>query len=215
MALPIIYAEADMNKEERQRNLELMESGKVYDPGDMAIMVKQEIYKLRVNRYNRTSGLLAKRRMKMLKKIFADCGNNAYVEPPFRANFGGRHVHVGDDFYANFNLVLVDDAHIYIGDRCMFGPNVTIVTASHPVAPEKRGGGYQFNKDVRIGDDVWLCAGVTVIPGVTIGDGSVIAAGAVVTTDIPSGVVAAGVPAKVVKEIGDRDREYFYKNERF
>lgn len=204
-----------MNKEERRRNLELMAEGKVYDPSDMTIMAKQEIYKLRVNRYNRTSGLFAMRRMKMLKKIFADCGNNVYVEPPFRANFGGKHVHVGNDFYANFNLVLVDDGHIYIGDRCMFGPNVSIITASHPVAPEKRAGGYQFNKDVHIGDDVWLCAGVTVIPGVTIGDGSVIAAGAVVTSDIPSGVVAAGVPAKVVKEIGDRDREYFYKNERF
>ncbi len=204
-----------MNKEERQRNLELMESGKVYDPGDMHIMIKQELYKLRVNRYNRTSGFAAAKRGKMLKKIFAECGENAYVEPPFRANFGGKHVHVGDGFYANFNLVLVDDGHIYIGDRCMFGPNVTIVTASHPVAPEKRKGGYQFNKDVHIGNDVWLCAGVTIIPGVSIGDGSVVAAGAVVTSDVPAGVVVAGVPAKVVKEIGDRDREFFYKNERF
>ncbi len=200
---------------DKEKNLLLMKEGKVYDPSVKEIMAKQEIYKLRVKRYNRTCGLFAWRRPKLLKKIFAECGNNAYVEPPFYANFGGRHVSVGDNFYANFNLTLVDDGEIKIGNNCMFGPNVTIVTASHPVAPEKRQGGMQFNKDVKIGDDVWLCANVTVLPGVSIGSGSVVGAGAVVNKDVPEDVVVAGVPAKIIREIGEKDREYFYKNEKF
>lgn len=187
-----------MNKQEREHNLQLMREGKIYDPSDWHIMAKQELYKMRVNRYNRTSGIFANCRMRLLKKIFADCGKLPYVEPPFHANFGGRHVHVGDNFYANFNLTLVDDGHIYIGDRCMFGPNVTIITASHPLDVEQRAKGLQFNTDVHIGNDVWLCAEVTVLPGVTIGDGAVVGAGALVNKDVPAGDVVAGVPAKSI-----------------
>lgn len=188
-----------MNKEERQRNLELMQNGEVYDPGDLSIMAKQELYKTRVNRYNRISGFFPGARMRLLKKIFGDCGNNVYVEPPFHANFGGKHVHVGDNFYANFNLTFVDDGHVYIGNNCMFGPNVTIITASHPLDVERRSKGLQFNKDVHIGNNVWLCAGVQILPGVTIGDGAVVGAGAVVTKDVPANTVVAGVPAKIIK----------------
>ncbi len=199
----------------REHNLRLMREGKVYDPSDRKILIQQEFLKLRVKRYNRSSALLLWLRPILLRKIFAKCGANAYIEPPFHANFGGKHVRVGDNFYANFNLTLVDDGNINIGNDCMFGPNVTIVTASHPVAPEKRRGGYQFNKDVNIGNDVWLAANVIILPGVTIGDGSVVAAGAVVNKDVPANVVVAGVPARIVKEIGEHDREYFYKDEKF
>ena len=102
--------------------------------------------------------------------------SDAWIEPPFHVSYGS-HVHVGDGFYANFNLVLVDDADIHIGDRVMIAPNVTISTAGHPTVPEERVGGWQFSLPVRIEDDVWIGANVVILPGVTIGAGSVIGAG--------------------------------------
>ena len=123
-------------------------------------------------------------------------------------------MHFGSDVYANFNLTLVDDGHIYIGDKVMIGPNVTIATANHPIDPELRYRALQYNKDVYIGDNVWIGAGVIIVPGVHIGKNSVIGAGSVVTKNIPDGVVAAGNPCRVIREISEHDKEYFYKNER-
>ena len=149
-----------------------------------------------------------------MKEIFAECGENCYVELPFRANWGGHHVHFGNGVYANYNLTLVDDGHIYVGDQVMFGPNVTVATANHPIDPSLRERGLQYNKDVHIGDNVWIGAGAVIVPGVRIGKNSVIGGGSVVTKDIPENVVAVGNPCRVLREIGERDREYFYKNER-
>lgn len=148
----------------------------------------------------------------LLKKMFAEIGEGCYIETPFHANFGGAHVHFGKNIYANFNLTLVDDTHIYVGDNTMFGPNVTLATAGHPVLPELRQKGYQFNIPIHIGKNCWIGAGSVILPGVTVGDGSVIGAGSVVTKDIPSGVVAVGNPCRVLRKIGDRDREYYYKD---
>ena len=131
-----------------------------------------------------------------------------------RTNFGGRHVHFGKGVYANFNLTLVDDTHIYVGDHTMFGPNVTVATAGHPIDPALRRKGYQYNAPVRIGENCWLGAGVIVLPGVTIGDNVVIGAGSVVTKDIPSNVVAVGNPCRVLRPVGERDREYYFKDRR-
>ena len=119
---------------------------------------------------------------------------------------------MGDFVYANFNLTLVDDGEIYIGSHCMIGPNVTIATAGHPVEPGLRRIGIQFNMPVHIGENVWIGAGAVVVPGVTIGDNSVIGAGSVVTRDIPANVVAVGNPCSVLREIGERDRIYYYKD---
>ena len=148
----------------------------------------------------------------LLKKMFAEIGEGCYIETPFHANFGGAHVHFGKNIYANFNLTLVDDTHIYVGDNTMFGPNVTLATAGHPVLPELREKGDQFNIPIHIGKNCWIGAGSVILPGVTVGDGSVIGAGSVVTKDIPSGVVAVGNPCRVLRKIGDRDREYYYKD---
>lgn len=148
----------------------------------------------------------------LLKKMFAEIGEGCYIETPFHANFGGAHVHFGKNIYANFNLTLVDDTHIYVGDNTMFGPNVTLATAGHPVLPELRKKAYQFNIPIHIGKNCWIGAGSVILPGVTVGDGSVIGAGSVVTKDIPSGVVAVGNPCRVLRKIGDRDREYYYKD---
>ena len=121
---------------------------------------------------------------------------------------------MGNNVYANFNLTLVDDGNIYIGDNVMFGPNVTIATANHPILPELREKGLQYNKDVHIGKNVWIGAGVVIVPGITIGNNSVIGAGSVVVKDIPANVVAVGNPCRVLREISQHDREYFYRNER-
>ena len=147
-----------------------------------------------------------------LRRMFAEIGEGCYVESPLRTNFGGRHVHFGKNIYANFNLTLVDDTHIYVGDYTMFGPNVTVATAGHPIDPELRRKGYQYNAPVRIGKNCWLGAGVIVLPGVTVGDNVVIGAGSVVTKDIPSNVVAVGNPCRVLRPVGQKDRQVYFKD---
>ncbi|MBQ6508374.1 MAG: sugar O-acetyltransferase [Flexilinea sp.] len=136
-----------------------------------------------------------------MKEVFAECGENCYIELPFRANWGGHHLHFGSGIYANFNLTLVDDGHIYVGDKVMFGPNVTISTASHPIEPELRAKGLQYNRDVYIGENAWIAANVVIVPGVHIGKNTVIGAGSVVTKDIPDGVVAVGNPCRVLRPV--------------
>ena len=162
--------------------------------------------------YNSLRPSETEKKTALLKKMFAEIGEGCYIETPFHANFGGAHVHFGKNIYANFNLTLVDDTHIYVGDNTMFGPNVTLATAGHPVLPELREKGYQFNIPIHIGKNCWIGAGSVILPGVTVGDGSVIGAGSVVTKDIPSGVVAVGNPCRVLRKIGDRYREYYYKD---
>ncbi len=147
----------------------------------------------------------------MLKEMFAEIGDGCYIEPPFHANFGGAHVHFGKNIYANFNLTLVDDTHIYVGDYTMFGPNVTVTTAGHPILPELREKGYQYNAAIHIGRNCWIGSGVMIMPGIIIGDNVVIGAGSVVTHDLPSNVVAVGTPCKVLREVGEHDREYYFK----
>ncbi len=149
-----------------------------------------------------------------LSRCLPRIGEGCYIEPPFHANFGGAHVHFGDNVYANFGLTMVDDTHIYVGDHTMFGPNVTVASAGHPVLPELREKAYQFNMPVHIGKNCWIGAGAVIVPGVTIGDNTVIGAGSVVTKDIPADVVAVGNPCRVLREIGEKDREYYYKQRR-
>ena len=164
--------------------------------------------------FNMTRPTEQDKRTAMLKEMFAEIGEGCYIEPPFHANFGGRHVHFGSHIYANFNLTMVDDTHIYVGDYTMFGPNVTVATAGHPILPELREQAYQFNAPVHIGRNCWIGAGTVILPGVTIGENTVIGAGSVVSKDIPANVVALGVPCKVLREIGEHDREFYFKDRR-
>ena len=131
---------------------------------------------------------------------------------PFYTNWGGKHVHLGKNVYANFHLTCVDDTHIYIGDYTMIGPNVTIATAAHPILPTLREQGYQYNAPVHIGKNCWLGAGVIILPGITIGDNTVIGAGSVVTKDLPANVVAVGNPCRILRPIGEKDKQYYYKD---
>ena len=175
-------------------------------------MTEQLSYLDKLYDFNMTRPTELDKREKMLKEMFWEIGENCYIEPPFHANWGGHHVHFGNNVYANFNLTMVDDTHIYVGDCTMFAPNVTVATAGHPICPELRKKAYQFNMPVHIGRNCWIGAGALIMPGVTIGDNTVIGAGSVVTKDIPANVVAVGNPCKVMREITDRDREYYYKN---
>lgn len=165
----------------------------------------------RLYEFNMTRPTEMDKREKLLKEMFAEIGEDCYIEPPFHSNFGGHHVHFGNSVYANFNLTLVDDTHIYVGDHTMFGPNVVVATAGHPIVPELRELAYQYNAPVHIGRNCWLGAGVIVLPGITIGDNSVIGAGSVVTKDIPANVVAVGNPCRVLRKINEKDREYYFK----
>ena len=149
---------------------------------------------------------------KLLQEMFTEFGEDCYIEPPLHANWGGHHVHLGDRVYANFNLTMVDDTDIYIGNDTMLGPNVNIATAGHPIWPEYRRQKYQHNQSVHIGKNCWLGANVTVLPGITIGDNTVIGAGSVVTKDLPANVVAVGNPCRVLREINEHDREYYYRD---
>ena len=189
-----------------------LHSGDIYFPGDPQIMAEQVLCQEKLYDFNRTRPLELDKRTAMLKQMFAEIGEGCYIEPPLHANFGGHHVHFGNNIYANYNLTLVDDTHIYVGDGTMFGPNVTIATAGHPIDPELRSRGLQYNMPVHIGKNCWLGAGVIVMPGVTIGDNVVIGAGSVVTKDIRSNVVAVGNPCRVLREVGERDRRYYYKD---
>ena len=189
-----------------------LHTGELYLPGDDEIVLDQTKCLDRLYEFNMTRPTDMEKRSAMLKEMFAEIGENCYIEPPFHANFGGAHVHFGNHVYANFNLTMVDDTHIYVGDNTLFGPNVIVATAGHPILPELREKEYQFNMPVHIGKNCWLGAGTIVLPGVTIGDNTVIGAGSVVTRDIPSNVVAVGNPCRVIREIGERDKEYYYKN---
>ena len=191
---------------------EKMHSGEIYCCTDEELMKKQLLKLERLYDYNITRPGEQDKRAKLLKEMFGDIGDGCYIEPPLHANWGGAHVHFGNNVYANFNLTLVDDTHIYVGDNTMFGPNVVVATAGHPVLPELREKIGQFNIPVHIGKNCWLGAGVVVLPGVNIGDGSVIGAGSVVTRDIPANVVAVGNPCRVLRQIGERDREYYYRD---
>lgn len=189
-----------------------MHTGEIYDCADEEIFKEQLQCLDKLYDFNATRPSELQKRAELLKQMFAELGEDCYIEPPFYSNWGGKHVHFGKGVYANFNLTCVDDTHIYVGDYTMIGPNVTLATAGHPILPRLREKAYQYNMPIKIGKKCWLGAGVIVLPGVTIGDNSVIGAGSVVTKDIPANVVAVGNPCKVMRPIGERDEKYYFKD---
>ncbi len=190
--------------------IERMKGGRLYYCSDERLQAEQMQRMDKVFAFNQLPPSHLEEKAALLREMFAEIGENCYLETPFFSNWGGKHVHFGNGVYANFNLTLVDDGDIYVGDRVMMGPNVVLATAGHPVEPELRWNVAQFNLPIHIGANVWLGAGCIVLPGVTIGENSVIGAGSVVTKDIPANVVAVGNPCRVLRPIGPRDREYYY-----
>ena len=196
------------SKEAKKRMME----GRIYPPGDEEIMAEQVVCMQKLWEYNQIQPKDMDKRFAKLQDMFAEIGEGSYIEPPLHANFGGKHVHFGKNVYANYNLTMVDDTHIYVGDNTMIGPNVTIATAGHPIDPALRDVQAQFNMEVHIGRNVWIGGGCVLLPGVSIGDNTVIGAGSIVTKDIPANVVAYGNPCRVIREIGEHDRQYYYRD---
>ena len=192
---------------------EQMKSGEIYWPSDTSLMEQQfdcleKLYDFNATRpHEQESGRRCSGRCWPKSARTATSSRHC-------ARTGAVITCISQSVYANFNLTIVDDCDIYIGDHTMIGPNVTIATANHPLAPELRERAYQYNLPVHIGKNVWLGAGVIVVPGVTIGDNTVIGAGSVVTRDIPANVLAFGVPCRVQRELGEQDWEYYYRGKR-
>lgn len=197
-----------MSNNELQRRIHNCE---LYFSGESELIEEQHVRLEKLYEFNLTRQSDQERRNSLIKEMFAEVGEGCYIDGQIYCNFGGKHVHFGNYVYANMNLTLVDDTHIYVGDYTMFGPNVMVLTAGHPILPELRQRGLQFNAPVYIGKRCWIGAGAIILPGVTIGDESVIGAGSVVTKDIPPGVVAVGNPCHVLREIGQRDKKYYFR----
>lgn len=161
--------------------------------------------------FNHTRPSEVEKRDKLIREMFGKVGKHVWVEPPVYFSYG-TNIHIGDNFYANFNFTIVDDYTVTIGDNVLIAPNVTISVTGHPVHHELRKAGEMFSFPVTIGNNVWIGSNVVINPGITIGDNSVIGAGSVVTKDIPPDVVAVGVPCKVIRSINERDKIFYYKN---
>ena len=187
--------------------------GIVFSPGDPELRaIKLRTHNLNLE-YNKTFEDETQRRRELLAQMVGAMGENSFIQGPVFFHYG-KHTKIGKNFFGNFNLTIQDDGEVTIGDRCNFGPNVTIVTPIHPMVPEERVALLDpdgqpkrlcYARPVHIGNDCWLGANVVVCPGVTIGDGCVIGAGAVVTRDIPPRSFAAGNPCRVIREITEKD----------
>ncbi|SCU92307.1 LADA_0F15742g1_1 [Lachancea dasiensis] len=179
--------------------------GKLYDPAREEYAFLRQEAKSKLYDYNNLHPKEEKLREKAIRDLFGSCGSNFWIEQPFYCDYGSN-IHIGDNVYSNHNLVILDVAEVRLGNNVIMGPNVGLYTAGHPLDSERRLKGDEFALPIYIEDNVWIGGGVTVVPGVTIGKDSVIAAGSVVVKNIPSGVVAAGNPCRVLREIGDKDR---------
>jgi galactoside O-acetyltransferase len=164
-----------------------------------------------MHEFNNTRPSEVEKRVRLIGEMFGKVGKHAWIEPPIHFAYGSN-MFIGDYFYANFNFTIVDDYTVTIGDNVLISPNVTISVTGHPIHPDLRKNGDMYSFPVTIGNCVWIGSNVVITPGVTIGDNSVIGAGSVVNKDIPPNTVAAGVPCRVIREITDRDREYYYKD---
>lgn len=193
-------------------NQQKMHSETLYQCSDPALLAEQTARLDRLYDFNHSRPSENAKREALLHEMFAEFGEGSYIEPPFHANWAGKHVHFGRHVYANFNLTVVDDTHVYVGDYTQFGPNVVLAVAGHPIDPALREQGYQYNLPIHIGRNCWIGAGALILPGVTIGDNTVIGAGSVVTRNIPSGVVAVGNPCRVLRAVGEHDRAFFFRD---
>ena len=170
--------------------------------------------KKRIYQYNLLAPDAVEEQEKLIKTILGKTGKYVHIEAPFHCDYG-YNIEVGENFFANYNLTVLDVGLVRIGNNAQIAPNVSIYTAGHPVHPESRNSGYEYGIAITIGDNVWIGGNAVIMPGVTIGDNVVIGAGSIVTKDLPSNVIAAGNPCRVIREITDADRDYYYKDRRF
>lgn len=196
------------------KEFDKMIAGEIYNPGDDELVKLRILARKLTREYNLTEEEEQEKRQKLLREIFGSCGDFIYCEPPLRFDYG-INTRVGEDFFSNFNLVILDCAPVRIGKQCFIGPNVTIATPVHPFLAcdrnmRRAANGtkfdYEYARPITIEDNVWLASNVVVCGGVTIGHDTVIGAGSVVTHDIPSGVLAAGNPCRVIRPLTEKDK---------
>lgn len=170
--------------------------------------------KKKIYEFNRCEPEEMQKSQELLKQILGKTGENVWIEAPFHCDYG-YNIEVGENFFANYNLVILDVGKVKIGKNVQFAPNVAIYTAGHPVHPDSRNSGYEYGIDITIGDNVWLGGNTVVMPGVHIGNNVVIGGGSVVTKDIPDDVIAVGNPCRVLRKITEADRKYYFKDREF
>ena len=189
---------------------ERMINGKLYHALDDSLREDMKECKLKLYKFNNLTMDNLKERIEILREILGSSEEMVYIEPPFYCDYG-KNISVGNNFYANYNLHVLDCAKVTINQNVLIGPMCGIYTACHPIDAEIRATGLEIAKEVKIGNDVWIGGGVTINPGVTIGSNVVIGSGSVVTKDIPDNCIAFGNPCKVQRKITDEDREYWQR----
>ena len=190
---------------------EKMLTGKSYKSFDEELLGERQYAKEQIFEFNYVRPSEIEKRNEIIKKLFSKVSDNFFIEPPFRCDYG-YNISIGENFYTNYNCTILDCAKVTIGDNVLFSPNVSLFTAGHPIHFEPRNAGIEYAFPITIGNNVWIGGGVIVNPGITIGDNVVIGSGSVVTKDIPSNSIAVGNPCKVIREIIDEDKKYYFKN---
>lgn len=194
-------------------NITRRDAGMAYITDDSVFNEMKNTRKL-IQQFNSADSCDIEHLQDIMKKILGKSGKNCFINQPFHCDYGS-HISVGDNFYANYNCVILDVAKVEIGDNVFFAPNVAVYAAGHPVHPIARNSLYEYGIPVKIGNNVWVGGNTVILPGVTIGDNTVIGAGSVVTRNIPSNVIAAGNPCQIIREITDDDKYYYFKKQRF
>lgn len=193
---------------------EKMLKGKPYKAFGEELLSERQYAKEMIFDYNALRPSEVDKRNEIIKKIFGEVGNNFFIEPPFRCDYG-YNIFVGENFYANYNCTILDCAKVTIGNNVMFAPSVSLFAAGHPIHFESRNAGFEYAFPINIGNNVWIGGGVIVNPGITIGDNVVIGSGSVVTKNIESNCIAVGNPCKAIREITDEDKKYYFKKLKF
>ncbi|MEG2596970.1 MAG: maltose acetyltransferase domain-containing protein [Oscillospiraceae bacterium] len=179
---------------------EKMTIGELYCPTDEGLVEDRARARRFFREFNQTPEDNREKRESLLKEFFGSTGEQVYIESDFRCDYG-YNIHLGENFYANFDCIILDTCEVRIGKNCMLAPAVRIFTATHPTDPDERNSGYEFGKPITIGDNVWIGGNSVINPGVTIGDNAVVASGSVVVKNVPANTIVGGNPAKIIREI--------------
>lgn len=181
---------------------EKMIAGELYNPLDEQLVLDRLQARLLLQQLNSLSEDKVEERKLILKQLLPNAADDLWLQPPFYCDYGYNLI-IGETVFFNFNCVVLDVCEVAIGSRTMFGPNVQIYTATHPINHIERASGLEYGKPIKIGEDIWVGGSVVICPGVTIGDRCVIGAGSVVTKDIPADVFAGGNPCKVIRKLNE------------